>query len=306
VKVFTHNFNPNSNSGPNKFTRTLFNELIKDKKIKISSQQEADVEFCLIQQQVHKVKPMVLRLDGIWFNSDQDYNRQNAPIKFSYQNADAVVFQSNFNKKLTESWFGEHKNSHVIHNAADLDLIKAANLNYWDKKFGKDTEVWSCASSWRPHKRLNENIRYFLDFAPKDAIFAIAGVIGMEGPFIQIPNDKRIVLMGELDYMSLLSLYKRSSTFVHLAYLDHCPNVVVDAQAAGCKIICSSTGGTSEIANNGIVIQEETWNFKPIKLYEPPSMKWVTVEKKVEYEEKEKLSIVNCAKKYLNIMRSII
>jgi glycosyltransferase involved in cell wall biosynthesis len=194
----------------------------------------------------------------------------------------------------------------VIHNAADLDLIKAANLNYWDKKFGKDTEVWSCASSWRPHKRLNENIRYFLDFAPKDAIFAIAGVIGMEGPFIQIPNDKRIVLMGELDYMSLLSLYKRSSTFVHLAYLDHCPNVVVDAQAAGCKIICSSTGGTSEIANNGIVIQEETWNFKPIKLYEPPSMKWVTVEKKVEYEEKEKLSIVNCAKKYLNIMRSII
>ena len=306
MKVFTHNFNPNSNSGPNKFTRTLFNELIKDKKIKISSQQEADVEFCLIQQQVHKVKPMVLRLDGIWFNSDQDYNRQNAPIKFSYQNADAVVFQSNFNKKLTESWFGEHKNSHVIHNAADLDLIKAANLNYWDKKFGKDTEVWSCASSWRPHKRLNENIRYFLDFAPKDAIFAIAGVIGMEGPFIQIPNDKRIVLMGELDYMSLLSLYKRSSTFVHLAYLDHCPNVVVDAQAAGCKIICSSTGGTSEIANNGIVIQEETWNFKPIKLYEPPSMKWVTVEKKVEYEEKEKLSIVNCAKKYLNIMRSII
>ncbi len=42
-----------------------------------------------------------------------------------------------------------------------------------------------------------------------------------------IPNDKRIVILGDLDYMSLLSLYKRSSTFVHLSYLDHCPNVVV-------------------------------------------------------------------------------
>ena len=40
--------------------------------------------------------------------------------------------------------------------------------------FGKDTEVWSCASSWRPHKRLNENIRYFLEFAPKNSILAVA------------------------------------------------------------------------------------------------------------------------------------
>ena len=271
MKIFTHNFNPISNSGPNKFTRTLFNQLIKDDKVKISKQEEADVEFCLIQQQVHKVKPMVLRLDGIWFNSDQDYNRQNAPIKFSYQNADAVVFQSNFNKKLTESWFGAHKNSHVIHNAADLDLIKAANLNYWNRKFGKGTEVWSCASSWRPHKRLNENIRYFLEFAPKDAILAIAGALGMDDAKI-IPNDKRIVILGDVDYMSLLSLYKRSSTFVHLAYLDHCPNVVVDAQATGCKIVCSSTGGTKEIVNNGILVVEDEWDFTPIPLYKPPKL----------------------------------
>ena len=150
---------------------------------------------------------MVLRLDGIWFNSDQDYNRQNAPIKFSYQNADAVIFQSEFNKKLTEGWFGEHKNSHVIHNAADLCLIRAANANFWNIKFGKDAEVWSCASSWRPHKRLNENIRYFLEFAPKDAIFAIAGALGMDDAKT-IPSDKRIMLMGDLDYMSLLSLQR--------------------------------------------------------------------------------------------------
>jgi glycosyltransferase involved in cell wall biosynthesis len=247
---------------------------------------------------------MVLRLDGIWFNSDQDYNRQNAPIKFSYQNADAVVFQSNFNKKLTESWFGEHKNYHVIHNAADLNLINAANSNFWDGKFGKDTEVWSCASSWRPHKRLNENIRYFLEFAPKDAIFAIAGALGMDDAK-NIPEDKRIFLMGDLDYMSLLSLYKRSSTFLHLAYLDHCPNVVVDAQAAGCKIVCSSTGGTNEIVRDGIIIQEKEWDFKPIKLYNPPKIDFSEIFQKRDYEE-DKPSIVNCAEKYLNVMRSIV
>ena len=46
---------------------------------------------------------MLLRLDGIWFNSDQDYNLQNAPIKYAYDNADTVVFQSEFNKILTEN-----------------------------------------------------------------------------------------------------------------------------------------------------------------------------------------------------------
>ena len=43
MKVFTHNFNPNSNSGPNKFSRTLFNELTKNKDVSIVSDQlEAD------------------------------------------------------------------------------------------------------------------------------------------------------------------------------------------------------------------------------------------------------------------------
>ena len=301
MKVFTHNFNPNSNSGPNKFTRTLFNQLVKDGKVNLSSQEEADVEFCLIQQQVHKVKPMILRLDGIWFNSDQDYTQQNMPIRYAYQNSNAVVFQSKFNKELTEHWFGHHDNSHVIHNAADLNLIKRVNTHFWDNKFGKDTEVWSCASNWRPHKRLEENIRYFMEFAPKDAIFAIAGALGTDDAK-KIPDDKRIILMGELDYMSLLSLYKRSSTFVHLAYLDHCPNVVVDAQASGCKIICSSTGGTKEVVSNGFVIIEDEWDFKPCKLYEPPPMKWI----KIEYKKEEKPSIINCSEKYYKILKEMI
>ena len=67
---------------------------------------------------------MVLRLDGIYFNSEQDYERQNSPIKFAYENSDAVIFQSNFNKRLTEKWFGPHKNGHVIHNAYFGETIK--------------------------------------------------------------------------------------------------------------------------------------------------------------------------------------
>jgi len=308
IKVFTHNFNPQSDSGPNKFTRTLFDSLKKNKDVSIvSNQSDADVEFCLIQQQVHKIKPMVLRLDGIWFNSEQDYEQQNAPIKFAYQNADAVIFQSNFNKKLTESWFGKRVNSTVIHNAADINLIRSANSHYWDKKFGKDTEVWSCASNWRPHKRLKDNIRYFLDFAPKDAVFAIAGGLHMDEAKEILKIDNRILLIGDLDYMSLLSLYKKSSTFIHLAYLDHCPNVVVDAQAAGCNIICSSSGGTKEIVEKGSIVIEDNWNFKPCKLYKPPAINFKNRKEVLSHTcEDKKRNIVNCSEKYYNVFKEVI
>tara|TARA_A100001201_G_scaffold142611_1_gene141284 strand:- start:10376 stop:11287 length:912 start_codon:yes stop_codon:yes gene_type:complete len=302
MKVFTHNFNPQSNSGPNKFTRTLFRRLIHEKDVSLSNQEEADVEFCLIQQQLPKVKPMVLRLDGIWFNSEQEYNKQNAPIQYSYNNADAVVFQSEFNKKLTESWFGKHHNSHIIHNSADDTLINKINKSFWNEKLGKNTEVWSCASNWRPHKRLKDNVRYFKEFAPKDAIFAIAGGLGMDEAKEIIRMDDRVVLLGDLDYSSLLALYKRSSTFVHLSYLDHCPNVVVDAQASGCKIVCSSTGGTKEIVSDGIVIIEDLWDFKPIPLYKPPK---INFEKRYEIKNVKVKSFDTCVNDYFNLMKSL-
>jgi len=318
MKVFTHNFNPESNSGPNKFSRTLFNSLIKNKDVSITNNQsDADVEFCLIQQQVHKVKPMVLRLDGIWFNSDQDYNRQNAPIKFAYENADAVIFQSNFNKKLTESWFGPHENGHVIHNAADPQIISHPDVLKLSKKIDwpwpKDKEVWSCAASWRPHKRLKDNVRYFLDHAPDNAVFAIAGDLGGDKSEYYTSLGARIHYLGKLNYPQLICLYHRSTTFVHLAYLDHCPNVVVDAQAAGCKIICSSTGGTHEVVDNGIIILEAEWDFKPCELYNPPQMEFSKTKEVVirsDFKDKETnkraTSFEQCINAYCDVMGDIL
>ena len=317
IKVFTHNFNPQSNSGPNKFTRTLFSRLISDNKVSINnSPEEADVEFCLIQQQSEKVKPMLLRLDGIWFNSEQDFKKQNMPIRYAYDNADAVVYQSNFNKKLTEAWFGVHKNAHVIHNAADDAVINNPNIleKYknltWPWKEG--TEVWSCASSWRPHKRLLQNVLYFLDHAPENAIFAIAGGLGLDEAKEYMAMSSRIYCLGDLNYSQLICLYHHSSNFIHLAYLDHCPNVVVDAQAAGCNIVCSSTGGTHEIVDNGTMILEEEWDMKPCQLYNPPVMDFSkTKEISIHPDhndrkiDKKVTRFVQCANAYYNLLSDI-
>jgi glycosyltransferase involved in cell wall biosynthesis len=80
------------------------------------------------------------------------------------------------------------------------------------------------------------------------------------------------MFFGDLEYNVLCQLYDASSTFLHLAYLDHCPNVVVDAQAHGCHVVCSSTGGTQEIIYDGTIVQEDVWDFSPTALYKPPKM----------------------------------
>ena len=49
--------------------------------------------------------------------------------------------------------------------------------------------------------------------------------------------------------------------------------MVVDARACGAQIICSSAGGTKEIAgSSAIVIEEAIWDYEPVALYNPPKM----------------------------------
>lgn len=206
--------------------------------------------------------------------------------------ADGVVFQSEFNRQLITKYFGEHKNSTVIHNGADVEAInETPELNFY-----RYENLWSCASSWRPHKRLDENIRYFLEHSSEKDGLMVAGKIDT---FKRKKYD-RVHYVGELNQKQLFALYKRSRYFLHLAWLDHCPNVVVDARASGCQVICSSAGGTKEIAGpNAIVVQEPEWDFEPVELYDPPAMNF---EKKVDNPFNSEYNMVEVSRKYKNFI----
>ena len=119
-----------------------------------------------------------------------------------------------------------------------------------------------------------------------------------------IIHDERIKYVGNLNIEQLISLYKRSDNFVHLAWLDHCPNVVVDARASGCRIICSSSGGTKEIAGpNAIIIEEDDWNFQPVELYKPPRLNF-SRRIKNKFESEYNMEVV--ATRYKNFLEEIV
>jgi len=266
LKILFDNADFSSSSGPNSFARKLAGEFIK-RKHAVNENIDSDIQLSFIMSSQDIGIPIIQRLDGIYFNSDQDWKSLNAQIKQTYDIAAGVIFQSNFNKSLSERYFGEKPLSVVINNGADLDVIKKiAPLVH--PVIDRFENVWSCASSWRPHKRLKENVRYFLEFSKPNDCLVIAGA----NPDYDAQHE-RIFYAGNLEWDQLISLYKRSKYFIHLALMDHCPNVVVDARAAGCKIICSSSGGTKEIAGiNSVIVQDMEWDFKPFKLYEPPAL----------------------------------
>ena len=299
MKILFDNVSLESTSGPNGFARKLQSQLEKENEISLVASETfiPDIQLSFIASH-YQFAPIVQRLDGIYFNTDQDWRTLNSPIKHTYEVAESVIFQSEFNKKLTTKFFGEHKNSHIIRNGTDLNLI--SNIKPMENEILDNFEnVWVCASSWRPHKRLSENIRYFIEKSAKHDCLVICG----ENPDVKI-SDPRIFYAGHLRWIDLISLYRRATHFIHLSFLDHCPNVVVDARAAGCHIVCSSTGGTKEIAGkNSTVIVEDEWDFTPMKLYNPPAMDFSNT---VAGDQDESIDISEIGKMYLEVLENTL
>lgn len=298
MKINLENVNLNSSSGPNSFGRKVRSVLL-ERGHEFTDHNNADLSLCFIQA-VQSMKgrkiPRIQRLDGIYYNTRQNYHQQNAAIIATYESADGVIYQSDWGRELVEKFFGTHKNGTVIRNGADMTAI--ATSKPINAPSGSNN-VWSCAASWRPHKRLEQNIRYFLEHKSDGDILLIAGSTP------HIVTDSSIYYLGEISQEKLYSVYKTSKYFLHLGWLDCCPNVVVDARACGAQIVCTDSGGTREVAGrDAIVIQElEPWDFKPMDLYSPPPLNF---DKKIQNTYNPEFDMVNVAIEYEKFMEKFL
>ncbi len=300
MNIFLDNVNLASTSGPNYFAQKLRSHINKSgHSCEPTPSSETDVQLSFIEshRRYSADIPLVQRLDGIYYNSSDSCHIKNQNIERTYNDADGVIFQTNFNKELVFSFFGPRDNYAIINNGADLEMIESIEPS--NHKIFKDHEnVWACAAQWRPVKRLRENINYFLQNSGDDDCLVVAG----QDADIKI-NHPRIFYTGQVNIPTLLSIFKASKYFVHLAWIDHCPNVVVDARVCGCEIICSSTGGTREIAGpNATVIQEEEWDLKPLSFVMPPGM---DLSKKFQNNIDSDLDMRYSANKYIDFLTKI-
>ncbi len=301
MNIVFENVNLSSSSGPNHFASKLVKYLEKrGNRCLASFTPDTDVKLTFIESfQKDFFKPSVLRLDGIYFDPSQNYELKNKNILRSYKQSTGVIFQSHFSKEMCFKYFGEHNNFSVIHNGADLEILNSINP-LQNSHLDKFENVWSCAASWRRFKRLKENISYFLEHSGDNDCLVVAGNVSRD----DIVKHDRIFFVGNLDVYTCDSLYKRSKNFIHLSRYESWPNVVIDARAAGCQIICSSIAGTKEVAGpDAIVIYEEPWDYSPASTTILPE---ISFDKVIKNSYNTDIDMSDVSKKYEYFLKETI
>ena len=82
MKIFFENVDLSSRSGPNSFGKKLHDQLAKKNHEVITGtpEEKPDVQLAFIASG-YRLAPTVQRLDGIYFNIDQNFDELNIPIE---------------------------------------------------------------------------------------------------------------------------------------------------------------------------------------------------------------------------------
>ena len=300
MKIYFDNAKLKTNRGFSVFGRNLLSFLKKHNHADTDDLDKADIHLAFITNSVYSKKvPIVQRLDGVYFYPNS--SSMNSSILATYKRAKSVIIQSEFDKKVVVNLFGNHENISVIHNGTNLDVIKNIVVSK-PSRFEVYDKIWMSASRWisRPNKRLNENVRYFLEHSGNNDCMFVAGPTDKD-----IIKHDRVFYFGEMKWEEYIGLLKMSNCFIHLAIADHCPNSVVEARACNCQIICSDLGGTQEIAGpNAIVIKDMDWDYKtPFNYKKPPLLDFSKV---VANQYNVSIDINNTGREYLGVFKRVL
>lgn len=298
-------------SGPNTFANRLANRLqLLGHDIQRVCK-NADVSLVFIEPSGSPLaKKIIHRLDGIWFKPDE-FKTKNIKIKSMYDGADSIVYQSCFDKQMISSWWG-HKNSVVINNGILINQdptlrLKHDSINNIRTKYDK---IFICSANWHPQKRLGSNIELFkhIQLTHPNSCLIVLG----NNPNV-IVRDPNIYYTGSVGEDVYMQLYEVADWMIHLAYLDHCPNTVIECISQGTPVICSSEGGTKEIVGKyGIIVDEnEKYDYRLLDYSLPPhlninKLKLPATNIIVDKKHIEKFDIDYVAKKYVELFESIV
>ena len=326
MKIAFSNVDFNSFTGPNQFAFKLANELLQHN-FEACSVDDEDYELCLaFIENYKKIKnvPIIHRLDGIWFKPE-DFEHKNKNILETYNNASGIIFQSEFDKKMIEKHFGKRDvSTTIIHNGtyAKNVVLKNETKIEWLENIKNDFDkVFVASSQWkdRPHKRLKEAIKLVDEYSKwsnEKCCLLTLGESDFFKPNIEINRSDIFVQihLGNVIPSQAFVPYCYADWMIHLAYLDHCPNVVVDALACQLPVICSSEGGTKEIVRDrGIIVQEQEYDFRLCDYTKPPKLTFdknlfekISQGKNLSESDVNDLSIKNVASKYINFFNEVI
>ena len=258
-------------TGPNCFARRLAIEL-GNLGHQLADADDYDVSLVFIEPtaNLNQNLPYVLRVDGMWFSPEQHARGMNAKMADAHKNADLVIYQSEFDRRMLTKWFGQPRTNSVIRNGISLcdTEIRSEALIELRQKYDK---IFVCSANWHNQKRLIDNIEYFKFL--KNTQYPNSCLVVMGSNPAPLLPDKSIYYTNSLRHDLCAEVYAVADWMIHLAWLDHCPNSVVEAISKGCPVICASEGGTRELVepSNGVVLDDASeYKFELTDYDAPP------------------------------------
>lgn len=285
MKIHLDNVNMGSTSGPNSFAKRLAMGLIESgHEVELYDGRNADVSIVFIEPSGRPLaNKVVQRLDGIWF-SPSEFETKNSAIKWMYENADGVIWQSEFDKGMTTKWWGQPKSGAIIRNGINAQEIKKFQIPTLEQMRQQYEMLFVCSANWHPQKRLMTNIelyKYLRNFYSSAALI----VLGSNPTKVADPH---IFYAGSQPHEVCLEIFSASNWMLHTAWLDHCPNTVVESLSQGTPVICSEHGGTKELVQGyGIVLKENAkYNFELTDYDRPPALDITQITNKLITKDK--------------------
>lgn len=308
MRVHFDNVDMSSMSGPNTFAKRLAMSLSElGHSIELVDGSNCDVSIVFIEPSGRPLaKKIIQRLDGIWF-SPKEFDIKNIAIKKLYEKADGIIWQSEFDRQMTTKWWGRPKSGAVIHNGIDVSKFKSIQIDALDQLRRKYEMIFVCSANWHSQKRLFENVEFFKyigRFYESSALI----VMGSNPTPISHPH---IFYTGSQPYEVCLKIFSMADWMLHLAWLDHCPNTVIECLSQKTPVVCSEHGGTKELVKNfGVVLKENSeYNFELVDYTNPPRLNVAQVDElpvKNQLNYDVDVTMTTCLKKYLNYIGEII
>lgn len=229
------------------------------------------------------------RIDGIIYDIMADPKLkqiENNNILRGAKEAQGVIFQSEFSKKIFETILGFVPYCQtIIHNGTNIDRFRRGDGSIIKNRLGlpMDSFVFITSAKWRTHKRLIDIVDSFIRFKerhPKVNTYLL--VIG-EHKDLKIQN---VIFLQRINNYELPLYYSAANVYLFYSWLDPCPNSVVEAISCGLPTICTNQGGTPELikmSNGGIVAEaDEPFLYKEVELYNPPHPDMTVIDNAIE------------------------
>lgn len=296
-------------TGPTVFARRLALQFLSMGHV-IADTDDYDVVLTFIEPSFRGYdRPIVQRLDGIWFKNEDEFINKNAGIRRCYSTADHVIFQSNFDKSMIVHHWGDSRAHSVINNGIIIDPLKDHSKLSPEILRIRTTydRVYCCSANWHGQKRLEANVELFRHLKQFDGKSCLI-VMGSNPQQIS-GND--IFYTGNVPHEISNQIYAISDWMFHLAYLDHSPNSVVEALMQGTPVVCSSSGGTKELVGNyGIIVNEiEEYDYRLIDYERPPELDLSGVGPLPDVSslgQHADIDLRNVANRYVDVLRNVL